>query len=206
MSFHNDPSKVEIAARMVKELEHDISDRRGLKHEWNRIDADVKQEIRKTWTDLVLKALDDRDTEWQRALSTEFKVGGAISVEDDKWVQEKATYPERWARIVRLVTVPPDVKLHGYKPVLVDIVESLKPKAKRDLSEVMKRIRPLLEQGGGDLAEFDNIASSVAFAPPEGDGLNWRRLCELLEDTLPEPKPNAPAWVREIADIVAAKK
>ena len=36
-----------------QELCHDISDRRGLKHEWNAIDDDVKLEIRKAWEEIL---------------------------------------------------------------------------------------------------------------------------------------------------------
>lgn len=58
----------------------------------------------------------ERDREWVKALCAEFKIGGAIRTEDDQWVKEKDTYPERWARILKLVTSPPDTKLHDYKP------------------------------------------------------------------------------------------
>lgn len=57
-----------------------------------------------------------RDGEWSRAFVDEFKIGGAIFPHDDQWVKEKKTLPERWARIVRLATTPPGVKLHDYLP------------------------------------------------------------------------------------------
>lgn len=45
------------AERIVARLEDDISDRRGLKWEWGKIDDDVKDEIRSAWKDLISEAL-----------------------------------------------------------------------------------------------------------------------------------------------------
>lgn len=39
--------------KLVAAFERDISDRRGLRHEWDRIDADVKAEIRAKWRDII---------------------------------------------------------------------------------------------------------------------------------------------------------
>lgn len=38
-----------IENRIIDALIDDIKDRRGLKHEWNQIDADVVEEIRAKW-------------------------------------------------------------------------------------------------------------------------------------------------------------
>lgn len=46
------------ADRLVDALIADISDRRGLKHEWARIDADAQAEIRCTWATLFDYELD----------------------------------------------------------------------------------------------------------------------------------------------------
>lgn len=46
----------EIAAlsrRIVKAIERDFTDRRGLRQEWEQIDDDVKKDIRKTWRTIV---------------------------------------------------------------------------------------------------------------------------------------------------------
>lgn len=179
--------------KLIAALEADISDRRGLKWEWNKIDADVKKEIREEWRKLIAANLpdagdtlahghvtavkvgtdpaspygyvgettvwfgkhestfgltieqahrlrdrffnaknkpvraflvidtgqgeaNDRDAEWREALAKEFKIGGAITEQDDRWVREKATIPERWARVVRLAITPAGVKLHDYPP------------------------------------------------------------------------------------------
>lgn len=147
--------------------------------------------------------LEDRDREWREALSAEFKIGGAIRVEDDKWVKEKTTLPERWARIVRLAVTPPDVKLHDYPPPTPIVLDA---PVKRDLLAVMERLRPLLVQGKVDLEEFERIKTSVGFTPPENEKLYWGLLCEFLEESLPPPMPDAPEWVREVADIIAGKK
>lgn len=42
-----------IADRMVDEIVADMSDRRGLKREWNAIDDDTKKEIRSTWAAII---------------------------------------------------------------------------------------------------------------------------------------------------------
>jgi len=41
------------ATRIVAAIENDLRDRRGLKHEWNAIDADVQDEIRMAWARIV---------------------------------------------------------------------------------------------------------------------------------------------------------
>lgn len=40
---------------IIREIEEDIRDRRGLKHEWNAIDEDVKEQIREAWRAIVRK-------------------------------------------------------------------------------------------------------------------------------------------------------
>lgn len=47
----------DCAAQIVGEIIADLSDRRGLKHEWNRIDDDVQQEIKESWTAIVINHL-----------------------------------------------------------------------------------------------------------------------------------------------------
>lgn len=47
----------QIATEIVRAIERDICDRRGLRHEWERIDEDIQQEIRDTWRKIVLAAL-----------------------------------------------------------------------------------------------------------------------------------------------------
>lgn len=46
-----------VASRVVDAILEDLTDRRGLKHEWSKIDADVRAEIKKTWTGIVSKFL-----------------------------------------------------------------------------------------------------------------------------------------------------
>ena len=43
------------AEAIVRDMEADIRDRRGLKREWAAIDADVVQEIRAAWCAIVHK-------------------------------------------------------------------------------------------------------------------------------------------------------
>lgn len=53
---HNS-AKSAIAQKIVAALEHDIKDRRGLKHEWNAIDADVLEQLRAEWCEIVQQHL-----------------------------------------------------------------------------------------------------------------------------------------------------
>lgn len=46
-----DPIALAVAA-----IETDISDRRGLKHEWDEIDDEVKDEIRSMWAEIIKQA------------------------------------------------------------------------------------------------------------------------------------------------------
>lgn len=78
---------------------------------------------------------------------------------------------------------------------------------KRDITEVMERIKPLLVAGGVDTKEFDRLYSSLGFVAPELRGGYWLPLCEWLAKNCPNPTlPSAPAWVRELSDIVEARK
>lgn len=42
---------------IVKEIVKDISDRRGLKHEWEAIDEDIQNEIKSKWRQIIYKEL-----------------------------------------------------------------------------------------------------------------------------------------------------
>lgn len=89
----------------------------------------------------------DRDREWVAALNAEFRIGGAILTHDDKWVKEKRTYPERWARILKLAVTPSDVKLHDYKlPPPID-VSTGKPTLRPVCNRCRRQIAPLAPGG-----------------------------------------------------------
>jgi len=45
------------AEAAVDEILDDLTDRRGLKHEWHNIDADIQAEIKAAWADAIHKAL-----------------------------------------------------------------------------------------------------------------------------------------------------
>src|SRR5437899_6401383 len=42
-----------VAEKIVDEIISDLSDRRGLRHEWDQIDDEIKDEVRDTWIDIV---------------------------------------------------------------------------------------------------------------------------------------------------------
>jgi len=46
----------EQAQQAVEAIVLDLSDRRGIGHEWFQIDEDIQDEIRSEWVELVLKA------------------------------------------------------------------------------------------------------------------------------------------------------
>lgn len=46
---------IDLATKIVDALLDDMTDRRGLRQEWDNIDDDVQAEIRKTWIKIVLK-------------------------------------------------------------------------------------------------------------------------------------------------------
>jgi hypothetical protein len=48
---------MKTAERIVKAIITDFTDRRGLRQEWEQIDADIQQEIRETWLAIVRKEL-----------------------------------------------------------------------------------------------------------------------------------------------------
>lgn len=43
----------DFAQKIVDEIEKDISDRRGLKHEWSQIQEEIQEEIREVWAEIV---------------------------------------------------------------------------------------------------------------------------------------------------------
>lgn len=47
---------IDRAKKIVDAIIDDLSDRKGIKHEWNMIDDDVKAEIRQCWADIIMKA------------------------------------------------------------------------------------------------------------------------------------------------------
>ena len=49
--------KAATAKRIVRAIERDLTDRQGLRQEWEQIDAQTKSEIRSTWAALIRKEL-----------------------------------------------------------------------------------------------------------------------------------------------------
>ena len=45
------------ARRIVKQIEADLLDRRGLKWAWEDVSPAIKTEIRKTWADIIRREL-----------------------------------------------------------------------------------------------------------------------------------------------------
>ena len=46
----------ELAEKAVSRIIDDLTDRRGLRQEWEQIDDEIQDEIRETWRDLVVDA------------------------------------------------------------------------------------------------------------------------------------------------------
>lgn len=59
-----DPFRLERlrAVRTVEDLIKDLSDRGGLSHEWAGIDKDVRDEIKRTWREIILHGMGVYDT------------------------------------------------------------------------------------------------------------------------------------------------
>jgi len=49
-----------IAKEIVDRILDDLTDRRGLRHEWDLIDEDIKNEIRTSWFDIINEVLNER--------------------------------------------------------------------------------------------------------------------------------------------------
>jgi trans-2-enoyl-CoA reductase len=45
----------EQAKRIVDAIISDLTDRRGLRQEWEEIDSDIQNEIREAWTRIVME-------------------------------------------------------------------------------------------------------------------------------------------------------
>lgn len=48
------------ATDIVDAILADMTDRRGLRHQWDQIDRDIQQEIRDTWAEIVQAELDKK--------------------------------------------------------------------------------------------------------------------------------------------------
>jgi len=44
-----------IAAKIVNKIIADLTDRSGLQNEWEGIDADIQDEIKQTWINIVVE-------------------------------------------------------------------------------------------------------------------------------------------------------
>lgn len=53
-------SKTVPASKIVDAIIKDLSDRRGLRHEWEQIDDDIKKQIRDTWIQIVSNCGEER--------------------------------------------------------------------------------------------------------------------------------------------------
>ncbi len=52
------PDREKIAKRIIKRIDEDISDRRGLKWEWSKIDKEVmNNELKPTWKNIIIQEL-----------------------------------------------------------------------------------------------------------------------------------------------------
>ncbi len=50
---------MDIAEKIVAEIERDFTDRRGLRQEWEQIDEGIKDEIRATWANIVRNVMSE---------------------------------------------------------------------------------------------------------------------------------------------------
>jgi len=51
-------NKNETARKIVRAIETDFTDRRGLRQEWEQIDPETQAEIRETWIKIVIEELE----------------------------------------------------------------------------------------------------------------------------------------------------
>ena len=56
---HKYNEHVTVAGRIVEDIIHDMTDRRGLRQEWEQIDDDIQQEIVAVWRAIVEKRLSE---------------------------------------------------------------------------------------------------------------------------------------------------
>lgn len=47
----------DLDAKIVREILEDLTDRRGLKHEWNAIGAEIQEEIVMRWRELTRREI-----------------------------------------------------------------------------------------------------------------------------------------------------
>lgn len=82
------------ASKAMQQIENDLRGRRGLKNEWDSVDEDVRDEIRDTWTGIVIEAASEDDIG-----SMESRVDPQDEVETDRFLAALGTaYREEIAR------------------------------------------------------------------------------------------------------------
>jgi hypothetical protein len=63
-----------IASKIVKVIETDFTDRRGLRQQWEQIDAETRQDIRETWMKIVVDILEQVERKRNEAETPMFDV------------------------------------------------------------------------------------------------------------------------------------
>jgi hypothetical protein len=101
---------IELATRIVEAIEKDFTDRRGLRQEWDQIDADIKIDIKNTWINLVLEELNEislpvKYTYWNEGdpIPKELPEGCQVDfsdVDSGVWVLEDSA-PCNWGYMTR---------------------------------------------------------------------------------------------------------
>lgn len=77
---------------------------------------------------------------------------------------------------------------------------------RRDLGEVMDKVRLLMIDRGIDLHRWDKIREKVFYTPPEHMRDVWAMAMFWMEENLTNPHDGAPEWVKEIRRIWCDEK
>lgn len=64
--FSKTVSMSKAAKKAVEGIVKDLSDRRGLRHEWDQIDSEIKREIQNKWTEIIEISFLTGGTSWRR--------------------------------------------------------------------------------------------------------------------------------------------
>lgn len=58
--FLSPHAKKRLARQAIEQIVMDISDRRGLRQEWEACDNEIQAEIKKIWEDIIVEAIDNQ--------------------------------------------------------------------------------------------------------------------------------------------------
>ncbi len=90
-----------LAKTIVDAIVNNLTDRKGLRHEWDNIDADVELEIRDEWAEIVDASIASLMNPGDAAIEAAYD---AVSI-DDRWhIEHQDDWLKSWRAALAVTT------------------------------------------------------------------------------------------------------